>query len=114
VLLANLDPEELKKRFAKVKFIQFTEKTITNLEQLIQISDQIRKDGYALDFSERDEGVTCASSPVQNAEGRVVAAISISAPAQRITEERLQKEIIPVLLGVAQSASKHMGYIPWA
>lgn len=111
VLLADLDHDELLKRFSDVDFIQFTDKTISNLNQLIPVLEQIRNDGYALDYSERDPGVTCAAAPVRNAEGHVQAAISISAPAHRMSEERINTEILPILLDTTAMASRQLGYI---
>lgn len=110
VLLSDLNNDELYKRFAAVNFVKFTENTITDIEQLIKVVTKIRYDGYALDFSERDPGVTCVAVPVKNFDGRIQAAISVSAPAQRMPMERINQEILPVLLGVSQLISQKLGY----
>lgn len=110
VLLADLAEEELKKRLAKVDFIKFTEYTITDVNKLATALGQIRKDGYALDFSERDEGVTCVAAPIRNFEKRVQAAISVSGPVQRMTQERITGEILPLVLGAAQKISERLGF----
>ncbi len=110
VLLADLAEEELKKRLAKVKFIKFTEHTVTDINKLVKVFNQIRKDGFALDFSERDEGVTCIAAPIRNFENRVQAAISVSAPVQRMDRERIDGEILPLLLGAAQEISERLGF----
>lgn len=41
--------------------------------------DEIAKRGYAIDDEENTLGVRCVAGPVQNAEGLVIAAISVSA-----------------------------------
>lgn len=110
VLLADLPEEELKKRLAKVEFIKFTEHTITDIDELIKALNQIRKQGYALDFSERDEGVICIAAPIRNFEKRVQAAISVSAPAQRMDRKRIETEILPLLLKAAQQISERLGF----
>lgn len=110
VLLAGLAVEELRKRFQGIEFVKFTESTITDMERLIEALLKIKKDGYALDFSERDPGVICIAAPVFNFEGRVQAAISVSTPAQRITEERIEKEILPSLLDISGQISQKFGY----
>lgn len=110
VLLADLPEEELKKRLAKVEFIKFTEHTITDIDELIKALNQIRKQGYALDFSERDEGVICIAAPIRNFEKRVQAAISVSAPAQRMDRRRIETEILPLVLKAAQQISERLGF----
>ncbi|MGE5605169.1 MAG: IclR family transcriptional regulator [Bacteroidota bacterium] len=110
VLLADLPEEELKKRLAKVEFIKFTEHTVTDINELVKVLNQIRKDGFALDFSERDEGVICIAAPIRNFEKRVQAAISVSSPAQRMDRGRIEGEILPLLLKVAQQISERLGF----
>lgn len=110
VLLADLNEEELRKRLAKVNFIKFTERTITDINKLVATLEQIKKDGYALDFSERDEGVTCVAAPIRNFEKRIQASISISGPVQRMTQERITREILPTVLGAAQKISEKLGF----
>jgi DNA-binding IclR family transcriptional regulator len=110
VLLADLNTDELRKRFSQVNFVKFTEYTITDLKQLIKILNKIKIDGYALDFSERDSGVTCVAVPVKNFDGRVQAAISVSAPAQRMSTERIHQEILPALLSASSYISQKLGF----
>lgn len=110
VLLADLAVDELRKRFSGVEFVKFTESTITDIDRLIEILLKIKKQGYGLDFSERDPGVICIAAPIYNFEGRVQAAISVSAPAQRITDERIEQEILPSLLNISGQISQKLGY----
>ncbi|MCL6590206.1 MAG: IclR family transcriptional regulator [Firmicutes bacterium] len=110
VLLADLTPEEIRERFRNTQFIKFTPRTITNIEELLIALAKIREDGYALDFSERDEGVTCVAAPIRNYENRVCAAISVSGPAGRMTEERIRQEILPAVIQAANEISKRLGF----
>lgn len=110
VLLADLPVDELKKRLSQVKFIKFTEQTITDVDTFISKLVQVKKDGYALDFSERDEGVTCVAAPIRNYEYSVHAAISVSGPAHRMTMERINQQILPFVLEAAQSISERLGF----
>ena len=110
VLLSELSNDELRKRFAAVNFVKFTENTLADIEQLIKVLTKIRYDGYALDFSERDPGVTCVAVPVKNFDGHIQAAISVSAPAQRMLPECINQEILPMLLNVSHQISLKLGY----
>ncbi len=111
VLLADLPIQELRKRLSQIELVKFTEYTITDTEKLIEKLIQIKSDGYALDFSERDLGVTCVAVPVKNFEGRVQAAISVSAPEQRMLMSRIEHEILPTILDIAGQISKQLGYL---
>jgi DNA-binding IclR family transcriptional regulator len=110
VLLADLPMAELRKCLSKVELTRFTEHTITDIEQLVAALQTIKNQGYALDFSERDLGVNCVAAPVKNFEGRVQAAISVSAPSHRITEKRIVRQILPVLLDISGRVSWQLGY----
>lgn len=110
VLLADLPGDELKKRLSQVKFIKFTEQTVTDVDIFIDKLVQVKKDGYALDFSERDEGVTCVAAPIRNYENSVQAAISVSGPVHRMTMERINQQILPFVLEAAQSISERLGF----
>ena len=110
MLLSDLSDEEVRSRFAKIDFIKFTEETITDCRELIENLSQIKKTGYAMDFSERDLGVTCVAAQLRNSSGRIHAAISISGPEHRMTIDRIKNEILPELLETAGIASQRFGY----
>jgi DNA-binding IclR family transcriptional regulator len=111
LLLSDLPEEEIKKRFASIDFIRFTEYTTTDCRQLIETLGRIKKDGYALDFSERDLGVTCIAAPIRNSSGRIQAAISVSGPENRMTTERINMAILPELLDAARMVSEKFGFL---
>ncbi|MEM7743634.1 MAG: IclR family transcriptional regulator C-terminal domain-containing protein [Pseudomonadota bacterium] len=48
-----------------------------------------RRDGYAFDDEEHAIGLRCVAAPVFNEFGEVVAALSVSGPSARVTNERL-------------------------
>ena len=110
VLLADLSEEELRWRFAGVEFVPFTPETVVSIDKLVHVLKRIRSDGYALDFSERDEGVTCVAAPIKNYENRVQAAISVSGPVHRMSSERIRQEILPFVLEAARNISERLGY----
>ncbi|MEW6636200.1 MAG: IclR family transcriptional regulator [Actinomycetota bacterium] len=86
----------------------YTPHTITDRRRLREELERIREQGYATDSEELEEGVRCVAAPIFGAEGKVVAAISISGPAGRLDEARLQ-EIIPEIKRIASEFSGSLG-----
>jgi DNA-binding IclR family transcriptional regulator len=105
VLLSKLSLEEIKEIYPNEDLGMFTEKTIPHLTQLINELGKIRADGIAYNYGEAINGVYCIAGPVYNAEETVVAAISISIPTTRITQELWQKAVNWV-----EQGSKELSY----
>ncbi|GAA1511887.1 allantoin degradation transcriptional regulator AllR [Sphaerisporangium rubeum] len=61
-----------------------TEHTITAAGALLAELAVVRERGYAMDLGEEELGVHCLAVPVPDGGGRVVAAMSVSGPAERI------------------------------
>lgn len=66
---------------------------VVSIEEL----EQIRQDGFATSYGEREDGVVGAAVPVRGPEGRVAAAITISGPSSRLSQERLDALRGPML-----------------
>jgi IclR family transcriptional regulator, KDG regulon repressor len=66
--------------------------------------------GYALDLEECEPGLSCAAAPIFDGDGELVAAISISGPSFRISEERIQDEIVPLVVAAADQLSRELGF----
>ena len=88
-ILANLPEKEVEDILAKRGLPKHTDKTITDAEAMKQELAMVRQKGYALDNEENEPGITCIAVPVFDHLGKACAAISISGPTIRMTEERL-------------------------
>jgi IclR family KDG regulon transcriptional repressor len=66
--------------------------------------------GFGLDLEECEEGLTCAAAPVHDVTGRVVAAISVSAPSCRADEHGLLERILPRVSAAAERLSRELGH----
>ncbi|HEX2988704.1 MAG TPA: IclR family transcriptional regulator C-terminal domain-containing protein, partial [Chloroflexota bacterium] len=73
----------------------------------------IRVRGWAHDDEEASEGLQCVASPINNARGECVAAISIAAPSQRMSEWRLE-QLGSVVVQASLEISGLLGYRPAA
>ncbi len=108
VLLAFQPPETVRAVLGRSGLARFTPRTITDTDRLLEELERIREQGFATDYEEIEEGVRCVAAPVLGAEGQVVAAISVSGPAGRLQEDRLE-EIIPHIKRIAANLSRSLG-----
>jgi IclR family acetate operon transcriptional repressor len=70
---------------------RYTEHTITSLGALSQELAAVRRDGFAKAVSELEEGLVAVASPVFDAGGTCVAALSVSGPSFRMPPEKLDE-----------------------
>jgi IclR family acetate operon transcriptional repressor len=80
-----------------------TDKTLVDRERFVLALEEVRRDGFAVDDEEFREGVACASAPVL-ADGSLVVAYSLSAPAELFRRHR--ESLIEHLLEAAADASR--------
>jgi IclR family KDG regulon transcriptional repressor len=110
VLLAYFFEEQLKE-FIKVKGLpKMTEKTITDPIKLKEHLKFVRIQGFAIDDEENEKGIRCVAAPIYNEVGRVVASISISGPAIRITMKRIQEALQNEVMESALKISWKLGF----
>ncbi|WP_210246309.1 IclR family transcriptional regulator [Aureimonas fodinaquatilis] len=84
--------------------VAHTRKTITDVEALLTLCQEASEEGYAYADGEFYTGDLNVSAPVLQS-GRVVGAITISAPATRWTIERLREELAPMVMETARQVS---------
>lgn len=87
-LLYPLAEEELMGIILKTGLQQFTPNTLVDMPTLLRDLEQAREQGYTVDKEEHVIGLNCIASAIYDDVGSVVAAISISGPASRLTEDR--------------------------
>ena len=105
VLLANLPPEELESFFERVQLRRYTNRTIVSAEKLRQALRLVLRNGYSLVDQELELGLRSMAVPIQNANGKVVAALNVGTHAQRVTIQELQTKFLPQLRSAAQELS---------
>jgi len=103
ILLAYLDRATQEKIIKDVGLPRFSDTTITDRRKLQAELARIRKQGYALSDGEVIPGTFGIGAPVMSCKG-TVAALSISAPTERI-KERDQERIISLVVETAKRIS---------
>jgi IclR family KDG regulon transcriptional repressor len=87
VLLSGLTDDEVMARFSGRPLEQFTDKTITTVEELLDQLGQVRLLGFSLDEGEHTPGVYCTAVPIRDHRETVIAAMSVSVPVVRNSPE---------------------------
>jgi len=88
-VLAYQSDEQIAELLEGTELKQYTENTITNKDLLLEELERIRKDGFAVDNEEYERNICCIASPIWHHNGKVNAAISISAVRSRKDLESL-------------------------
>lgn len=71
---------------------------------------EVAKQGYAMDDEEFDPGVRCVAAPVRDYSKRVVAAVGLLGPASRFSPERMEGELLPLVVEASARLSQRLGY----
>ncbi|WHH61480.1 IclR family transcriptional regulator [Petroclostridium sp. X23] len=108
LILANLSQEELEKNLRDYNFAKLTKTTITDKQQLLDMLDTIRKQGFSTEEEEVEFGAYSVAAPIKNHKGRVFATVSISGPVARIKENEAQ--IREDLIETSKAISREFGW----
>jgi len=88
---------------------RFTPRTITSRAALETELQRVRTVGYATAVDELELGLAAVAAPVRDAEGAVVAALSISGPTSRLTAERIDR-LAPALLEQCETLGRRLDH----
>jgi DNA-binding IclR family transcriptional regulator len=109
-LLAYQPPEAVK-QVIENGLRRYTANTIVESGVLSEELVGVRARGYAIDDEESEMGLRCVAAPIRDHTGLVAAAISVSAPVQRMTKKNLQTTV-PTVVAAADAISRRLGYLP--
>jgi len=110
VLLSDLPEESLQGLIREKGLARRTENTIADPDRLKDHLKAIRRRGYAIDDEENEKGIRCVAAPIQNEAGKVIAAISVSGPAFRITKKVIQETLKKEVMETALKVSQRLGF----
>lgn len=109
VLLAHLPEERLEEIVRQRGLGKFGPNCITTLGELKAQLLKVREQGYSIDDEELEADTRGMGAPIRNHMGVVVAGLSVTGPARRLTYARLE-ELRPALLKAAEGISRRTGY----
>ncbi len=106
VFLSFQNENYINRYFDMVPLIKLTDHTITDKEELIKHLQMTRERGYGFDDEEAEEGLVGFAAPILDANGSIIASVSVGGPRSRIF--RKQEEILKELLSTNQKISKNL------
>jgi len=74
-----------------------TENTLTTREELFDELELVRKQGWAKDNEESVLGLRCVAIPIMASEDENLGGVSITGPTSRMTDNRIESELIDQL-----------------
>ena len=108
-VLAFLPPQRVRTILVRQGMARHTPRTIMAVSAMERELSRVRRQGYAVDDVEFEDGVRCVGAPIFDHRGTPIAAISVSAPASRMPLTRAHEVGAMVRDGVA-SISRAMGW----
>ena len=108
-IMAYLSDAQVEEIVRKQGMKAMTANTITSLVELKKELKVVRERGYAIDNEEIEEGVRCVGCVVRGFSGEPLAAISVSAPAFRLTKDKVKGLSQPVV-AAADALSRELGF----
>lgn len=98
-LLAHAPPD-LVTEYLSARLERRTPRTMTAPGLLRQHLDQIAETGLSFEYEESATGIVCAAAPVFDAEGAVVAAVSVAGPVHRFDPRRQSGHVRAAAAGI--------------
>jgi len=101
------EPKAIRAYATRTGLAGHNKNSITDLGKLERELSLVKSRGYSRDNEELELGVRCMAAGIYDDSGKLIAGLSISAPADRLQEEWLED-----LVQTASQISSTLGYIP--
>ncbi len=84
LFLSRFSDKDLKEYFDSNKPEARTINSIVDLEGFLKLKKEIEHEGISYDREEYEYGLTCIAAPINDTQGNIIAAVSISGPTTRL------------------------------
>ncbi|WP_326588312.1 IclR family transcriptional regulator [Streptomyces sp. NBC_01294] len=105
LLLADLPEAERRALADRIEYPRYTARSTPDAAAFLRELDLVREQGWATDLGGHEESINCLGAPVHGPDGRVVAALSVSAPGVVLSAEKLLA-LLPQVLRTADAISR--------
>ncbi|SEO89870.1 transcriptional regulator, IclR family [Halogranum amylolyticum] len=110
-ILAELPDERVRVIVERHGLEQYTEHTITDLDELLAELDETRERGYAVDLEEAKPGMRCIAASVTSENSPLYGSVSVAAPKSRMQGERFEHQIPELVKGTANVIELNSIYV---
>ncbi len=110
-LLAALPDADVRRALARTGLRRYTDNTIDSQAALAADLARVRERGFAFDNEEHAVGLRCVAATLHDEHGDAVAAISLSGPRARMTDERIHR-LGRLVVDTANDITRAMGGTP--
>jgi len=108
--LAFMDENDFEQAVNKLELKAHTSNTITDKAMFRNHISKVSKNGFSVDWGEFENGICAVSAPVYDYTRKVIGAISISVPCIRISRQRINSELAPLVIKASNNLSIKLGY----
>lgn len=108
VFLAGLATEELLRLYPSARLQRRTPRTVVTRAKLEKELERARRDGFATSYGESSTALGAVAVGIRDVRGRVIAAIAVSMPAERL-EERHAPQIAATIQRRARRVEEELG-----
>jgi DNA-binding IclR family transcriptional regulator len=110
LLLAERSATEIVQLYPERSYTKLTDQTPRNAAELARRIAEAAGAGYAVSHGAVEAGGSSIAAPVRNRQGRVVAAIDISAPDSAFDLSKFESRDVPEVVAAANRISARLGY----
>lgn len=109
-ILAKLSDDRVREIIDQTGLPQQTDHSITSQAELLEELDEIREQGFALNDQESTVGLRAVGTTVSYPDDRLLGAISVSGPKNRIKNDLFRRELPELLSGKANELELKVEY----
>jgi IclR family acetate operon transcriptional repressor len=106
IYLAYMNPQQRERYLKSRELVKHGPRTIENYDELIENLEIVRKQGYAINYEETEEGACGMAAPLFSADGRVLGTFAIGLPTIRMVQKK--KRLIDTMLEVTARAQQEL------
>lgn len=105
-MLAHLQRDEQIARLESRPRVKLSERTLTDLDALLARLDQVKKKGHAVSDGENAYGLRTLATPILDAQGSVIAGLSITVDAMRMDMPTFRDQALPRLMQLTSTVQE--------
>lgn len=105
-MLAHLQRSEQIERLESRPRVKLSERTLTDLDALLARLDQVKKKGHAVSDGENAYGLRTLATPILDAQGFVIAGLSVTVDAMRMDMPTFRDQALPKLMRLTSTVQE--------